>query len=245
MKIISILNQKGGTGKTTIAVNLGRALSLLKKKVLLIDLDPQGNLTYSLGIKPEKGTMAEVIHGIQALQTILVKAEGMEIAPCSRELADIEISLVSKMGREQKLKQALKGADKYDYVFIDCPPSLSILSINALTASDEVIIPLQMEILSLQALTQILTTIYEVKKVLNKKIKVKGIIPIMYDARRRLSDEILSEIKKSVKEKIFNTYIRENVKIAEAPSFAKSVLEYDPSSHGAEDFRKLAREFIR
>ena len=166
MKIISILNQKGGTGKTTIAVNLGKALTLLKKKVLLIDLDPQGNLTYSLGINPEKGTMAEVIHGIQTLQAILVNAEGMDVAPCSRELADIEISLVSKMGREQKLKQALKPINKYDYVFIDCPPSLSILSINALTASESVIIPLQMEILSLQAVTQILSTISEVKKVL-------------------------------------------------------------------------------
>ena len=244
MKITTITNQKGGTGKTTISMNLGVALAMRGKKVLLIDFDPQANLTYSFGIHKPKNTIVEVLQGKQAIQTILVNKEGLDIAPSSSLLSDLELSIVNKIGREQLLKDRLKGLTGYDYVFIDSPPSLSILTINALTASTEVLIPLQMEILSLQGVTQLLKTIDEVKNVLNKKLKISGIVVSIYDSRRRLSGEVLNEIKNNLKEKIFNSVIRICVKITEAPSFAKSVLSYAPSSKGAIDYKNLAKEFL-
>ena len=244
MRIITITNQKGGTGKTTITMNLGVALALMGRKILLIDFDPQANLTYSFGIRNPKNTMVEVLQGKQTIQTILVKKEGLNIAPTSSLLADLEVSIINKIGREQLLQDRLKGLKEYDYVFIDSPPSLSILTINALTTAGEVLIPLQMEILSLQGLTQLLKTIDEIKNVLNKKLRITGIVVSMYDGRRRLSSEILNEIKNNLKEKVFNSVIRICVKITEAPSFAKSVLSYAPSSDGAIDYKNLAKEFL-
>lgn len=244
MKIITITNQKGGTGKTTITMNLGVALALMGRKMLLIDFDPQANLTYSFGIHKPKNTIVEVLQGKQTLQTILVKKEGLDIAPSSSLLADLEVSVVNKIGREQLLRDLLKGLKGYDYIFIDSPPSLSILTINALTAADEALIPLQMEILSLQGLSQLLKTIAEVKSVLNERLKIRGIIVSMFDGRRRLSGEVLNEIKNNLKEKVFNSVIRICVKITEAPSFARSVLNYAPSSEGAFDYKNLAKEFL-
>lgn len=245
MTIVAITNQKGGTGKTTTAINLGSSLASLGKKVLLIDFDPQANLSYSFGIKSSDGSIAEVLQGKKTLQLLLVEREGLLIAPSSISLADVEVSLSNKIGREIILKECLAGLEGYDYVFIDSPPSLSMLTVNALNAADEVLIPAQVEILSLQGLKQLLDTINEVKRVLNKDLKIAGIIACMYDSRRRLSDEVLNEMQKSLKEeRIFKTVIRENVRIAEAPSFAKSVLAYAPNSHGAEDYLNLAKEFI-
>jgi len=244
MRIITITNQKGGTGKTTIAMNLGVALAFMGRKILLIDFDPQANLTYSFGIRNPKNTIVEVLQGKQTIQTILVKKEGLDIAPSSSLLADLEVSIINKIGREQLLRDQLKGLKGYDYVFIDSPPSLSILTINALTTAGEVLIPLQMEILSLQGLTQLLKTIDKVKNVLNKKLRITGIVVSMYDGRRRLSGEVLNEIKNNLKEKVFNSVIRICVKITEAPSFAKSVLSYAPSSEGAIDYKNLAKEFL-
>ena len=244
MRIITVINQKGGTGKTTVTMNLGVALALMGKKILLIDFDPQANLTYSFGIRNPKNTIVEVLQGKQTIQTILVKKEGLDIAPSSSLLADLEVSIINKIGREQLLQDRLKGLKEYDYVFIDSPPSLSILTINALTTAGEVLIPLQMEILSLQGLTQLLKTIDEVKNILNKKLRITGIVVSMYDGRRRLSSEILNEIKNNLKEKVFNSLIRICVKIAESPSFAKSVLSYAPSSEGAIDYKNLAKEFL-
>jgi len=245
MKIIAVTNQKGGTGKTTTTINLGCALASMGKKVLLIDLDPQANLTYSFGITPQKGTMADVLQAKSTLSTIFTKKEDVTIAPSSTTLADVELSMVSRVGRERILKDCLKGLKGFDYAFIDCPPSLSVLTVNTFSAAQEVLIPTQVEILSLQGLAQLLNTIREVRQVLNSDLKIMGIIPSLYDARRRLSEEVLKEIAKNMKERIFKTSIRECVKIAEAPSFAKSVLAYAPSSHGAEDFIALAKEFLK
>lgn len=245
MKIISLINQKGGTGKTTTAINLGSALACLGKKILLVDMDPQANLTYSFGIKPEKGTITEFLQGKQTLQTILVSKENIDIVPSSTSLADLEVSLVNKIGRENILKDRLKSIKGYDYLFIDCPPSLSVITVAALNAANEVLIPLQMEILSMQGLSLLLDTVKEVKQVLNGKLKVRGIVASMYDRRRKLSQEIMEEIRKNIKEKVFKTVIHECVKIAEAPSFAKSVLTYAPSSNGAKDYLSLAKEFLK
>jgi len=245
LKIVTICNQKGGTGKTTTAINLGCALAARNKKILLIDLDPQQNLSYSLGITPTNGDIIEVLQAKKTIQEILVKKENLYIAPSSVSLADYEVSLINKIGREQILKDCLRNIRKFDYVFIDSPPSLSILTVNALNAAHNILIPLQMEILSLQGLLQLLNTIKEVKHALNRNLKITGIIPSMYDCRRRLSHEILNEIQQNIKVKIFKTNIRECVKIAEAPSFAKSVLQYAPKSNGAADFTKLAKEFLK
>jgi chromosome partitioning protein len=246
MKIISVTNQKGGTGKTTTSVNLGAALTKLGKKVLLVDFDTQSNLTYSFGINPENGTIADVLQARQTLQAILVKKEGMMIAPSSTALADVEVSLVNKIGRERFLKDRLKGLEGFDYIFIDSPPSLSVITLNALNAADEVLIPVQMEILSLQGLSLLLNTIREIREVLNDHLKVCGIVPFMYDARRRLSEEVLNQLKTTVKsEYIFKTSVRECVKIAEAPSFAQTVMSYAPKSNGADDFLALAKEFLK
>ncbi len=244
MKTIALINQKGGTGKTTTAINLSSSLASLGKKILLIDFDPQANLTYSFGVQPEKGSITEFLQGKQTLQALLVNKEEINILPSSPVLADFEVSIVNKIGRENFLKERLKDINGYDYIFIDCPPSLSILTVNALNAANEILIPLQMEILSLQGLTQLLGTVKEVKQILNKNLKIRGIVALMYDSRRKLSSEVMGEIEKNVKEKLFKTVIRECVKIAEAPSFAKSVLAYAPSSNGAKDYLELAKEFL-
>ena len=241
---VAVINQKGGTGKTTSVINLGVALASLKQKVLLIDLDAQANLTYSFGITEPRGSIAEVLQGKQTIQAILINKEGLDIAPASLGLADMEVSLTNKIGREGILRDKLQGLKDYDYIFIDCPPSLSVLTVNALNYANQVLIPLQVEILALQGLNLLLNTIREVRSVLNKDLEVMGIIPSMFDSRRNLSNEVLQELKKTSKERIFKTLIRECVKIAEAPSFAQSVLAYAPGSNGSEDFISLAREII-
>jgi chromosome partitioning protein len=243
--VVAVINQKGGTGKTTTTINLGSALSKLGKKVLLLDLDPQSNLSYSLAVSNPGATLAEVFLGSKKLQDILVEKDGLMIAPGSNDLVDIEISLVSQPERENFLKNMLSELKGYDYVLIDCPPSLSVLTLNALTAAQEVLIPLQMEVLTLQGLDQIMNTVQKVKNAFNPKLKIKGIVVVMFDIRRKLSLEVLEYLKENLKEKIFSSYIRLNVKLAEAPSFGTSVLDYDSSSNGAKDYASLAEEFVK
>jgi chromosome partitioning protein len=242
--IVAVINQKGGTGKTTTTINLGSALSKTGKKVLLLDLDPQSNLSYSLAVANPDATLADVFLGTKSINEVLVEKEGLWIAPGSNDLVDIEISLVTQPEREMFLKKILSKAKGFDYILIDCPPSLSVLTLNALSAAQEVLIPLQMEVLTLQGLDQIMNTVQKVKKTLNPQLKIKGIVVVMFDVRRKLSLEVLEYLQENVKEKIFNSHIRMNVKLAEAPSFGKSVLDYDASSNGARDYKALAAEFI-
>ncbi|QHL86214.1 AAA family ATPase [Nibribacter ruber] len=242
--IVSVINQKGGTGKTTTTINLGSALQKLGKRVLLIDLDPQANLSYSLGLTEPERTLADVFTGQHSLPDILQECDGLQVAPGSNELVDVEISLVGQESREQFLQSMLQETKGFDYILIDCPPSLSLLTVNALTASHEVIIPLQMEVLTLQGLGQILNTVKQIKSTLNPALKVKGIVVVMYDKRRKLSLEIEEYLQDNVEERIFKQRIRLNVKLAEAPSFGKSVLDYDSASNGAKDYLGLAKEYL-
>ncbi len=241
---LAVINQKGGTGKTTTTINLGSALNKLGKRVLLVDLDPQSNLSYSLAITEPKSTLADAFLGNASLQDVLVEKDGLWIAPGSNDLVDIEISLVSQPEREKFLKTMLDSLKGFDYILIDCPPSLSVLTLNALSAANEVLIPLQMEVLTLQGLDQILNTVNKVKKAFNPKLKIKGIVVVMFDVRRKLSQEVLDYLQQNIKEYIFKQYIRLNVKLAEAPSFGRSVLDYDASSNGAKDYKALADEFV-
>lgn len=242
--IIAIVNQKGGTGKTTTTVNLGSALAKMGKKVLLIDLDPQGNLSYSLGIEEPRHFLDEVLLGEIGLSDILVEREGMKIAPSRVELADVELTIAMMKRRESILKSKLKGLDKYEFVLIDCPPSLSLLTVNALNAANEIIIPLQMEVLSLQGLDQILTTVGKMQGVFNKSLAISGILPVMVDNRRKLSSEVLDYIEENYDLPIFNSRIRTNVRASEAPSFGKSAVKYAPSSNSAKDYMAFANEIV-
>ncbi len=244
MRILAICNQKGGTGKTATAVNLGPALAVLGKKVLLIDLDPQANASYTFDLNGSAGSIVEVLQGKQTLQAMIVNKEKINIIPSHRALADLELALISKIGREMILKRSLAEIHGYDFVIIDCPPSLSILTIAALAAARELIIPLQAEPYSIKGLTELLATVREIRREINESLKVLGILFTMYDARRGLSEEVVKAIRDNFKERIFKTTIRENVRIAESPSYGQSVLTYAPDSHGAEDYKALAKEIL-
>lgn len=246
MKFISVVNQKGGTGKTTTVVSLGAALAQNNKKVLLIDLDPQGNLSYSLGINEFDYTIGDVMMGDATVkQSIInIENENMDIIPSSIDLANIEISIAQIEERELQLKKTLKGLSKYDYVLIDCPPSFSLLAVNSLTLSNEVIIPMQMTALSLQGLDLIYSTITQIKDSLNPKLKILGILPVMVDKRRKLSSEVRDYIQDNFDIKLFKSSIRNNVKAAEAPSFGRSVINYAPSSNSAKDYKEFVNEFL-
>jgi chromosome partitioning protein len=245
MTTVAIINQKGGTGKTTTTLNLGSALARAGKRVLLIDLDPQGNLSYSLGITQLEKSLADVFLGEARLSEILVRREKMDIAPSDVKLADVELTLVSVENRERTLTNLVRDVKGYDYVLIDCPPSLSILTINALCASSYTIIPMQMEVLSLQGLDMIIQTIGRVKKAYAVPIKILGLLPVMVDNRRKLSGEIRSHISENYDIRLFDTSIRTSVKASEAPSFGKSLISYQPSSSTARDYVAFSEEFLQ
>ncbi len=242
--IISIANQKGGTGKTTTSINLGRALLNEGKSVLLIDLDPQGSLSYSLSID-QGNTLSDLLSGDVSFEDIVAEREGMMVLPSDISLAEIELGMATEENRETILKGLLADLPSFDLVIIDCPPSLSLLTVNALTASDLVIIPMQMEVLSLQGLDLITNTIGRIQGGINPSIKVLGVLPVMVDIRRKLTSEVLDHIASNYDHPIFNTSIRPNVRASEAPSFGQSVIEYAPGSNSAQDYRSLAKEVLK
>lgn len=249
-KSIAIFNQKGGVGKTTTNINLAACLAIKGKKVLVLDIDPQGNTTSGLGI--DKRNLEYSTYDLLTEDDIDTKkailntsTEGLDIIPASVSLAGAEVELVSVKGREKKLKNALAKVKKdYDYIFIDCPPSLGLLTINSLTAVDSVLIPIQCEFYALEGVAQLMSTIDIVKKNLNSKLKIEGVILSMFDGRTNLSIQVVEEVKKYFKEKVYTTVIPRNVRLAEAPSYGLPIAEYDPKSSGAEAYREFAEEFL-
>ncbi|HCX21960.1 MAG: hypothetical protein CMB80_19580 [Flammeovirgaceae bacterium] len=243
--IVSVVNQKGGTGKTTSTINLAKALELHGKRILLIDMDPQGSLTYSLGVVDIDKSIADVLYGDADLLEVIVEREGMDVIPASISLADVELSLVDVEDREYRLKYLLEKVDGYDFVIIDCPPSLSLLTINALAVSKYVIVPMLMEVLSLQGLDLISETLQKIKQSVNPELSVLGILPVMVDRRRKLSSEVYEHINSNYDFRMFETQIRPNVRASEAPSFGQSVISYAPTSNSANDYMELCEEILK
>ena len=248
-KIISVANQKGGVGKTTTTVNLSTILAKKGKKVLLIDTDPQGNATSGLGVsKDVELSVYDILIGDtefdETLQETAVK--NLKVCPSNISLAGAEVQLVSMMSREQRLKTKLdKIKDQYDYILIDCPPSLGLVTLNAFTASDSVLIPVQCEYFALEGLGQLLNTVNLVKKHLNKNLEIEGALLTMYDARTNLSNQVVKEVKKYFEDKVYKTVIPRNVRLSEAPSYGMPITEYDPRSKGAKSYTKFAKEFLK
>jgi chromosome partitioning protein len=249
-KIIAVANQKGGVGKTTTAINVSVALSRLRKKILVVDADPQGNASSGLGVKTRKLTY-HLYHALtgqcQIEQTVLsAQADKISLVPSSIDLAAAELELISLADRESQLQKLLLPLkERFDYIVIDCPPSLGLLTINALTASSSVLIPMQCEYFALEGLAQLVNTIRSVKKSLNPQLYIEGIVLTMFDKRNRLTYQVAEEIKAHFEEQLFATVIPRNVRLSESPSHGKSVFQYDGSSSGAISYQALAREFLK
>ena len=243
-EIISIVNQKGGTGKTTTTVNLGVALGKLGHKVLVVDFDAQASLTYYFGIsRPLKGDVSDVIFGDRQLGDILIRKEGIDIAPATIELSDTELSLGSYEKRHLVMKEMLSAIQgEYDYILIDCGPSLSLLTVNALTASNSVVVPLMLEVLALQGLTLIRDTIGRIQKSFNPSLKVKGVLLLMVDLRRSVTQEVYELLLKNSPYPLFRAHIEIDDRAVEAPSFGQSILEYAPNTVSATGYIDLATE---
>lgn len=242
--VISLLNHKGGVGKTTSSIGIGAGMVKLGKKVLLMDLDPQANLTLSLGVPRQKVTIYEALKGEAELVPYTVK-ENMDVIPSTLDLSGAEMELINEAGREYILREALEPLqEEYDFIIIDCPPSLGLLTLNSLTSSNFVIIPLQAEFLALQGLTKIKQVIDKVRFRLNKKLQIAGVVATMYDARKVLNRDVVDTIKKYFGKKVFETLIRDNVSLAEAPASRQDIFEYSPRSNGAEDYESLCKEIL-
>lgn len=249
-KIISIANQKGGVGKTTTAINLSAALAEEGKKILVIDMDPQGNTSSGFGIDKNQieDTIYELILGYSAINETIIRnvMDRLDMIPSNVNLAGAEIELIGKERKESILKKELDFIrEDYDYILIDCPPSLNILTVNAMVASDTVLVPIQCEFYALEGLSQLIYTINLIRERINRELEIEGLVFTMYDGRTNLSQQVVENVKANVKQRVYETVIPRNIRLAEAPSYGEPITLYDTRSTGAEAYRNLAKEFLR
>lgn len=247
MRIIAVTNQKGGVGKTTSVVNIGAGLHRLGRNVLVVDMDPQAHLSYSLGIPVNdlERSVFEVLKGEAAVSETLTDRDGLHVLPAHTDLAAAENALAAETGREMFLKEALAGASEYDYVLIDCPPNLGLLTLNALNAAHEVFVPMQAEFLSIKGLNNLMKLLIELKQRQNPALELTGIILTLFDRRLRLNREVVENLRHYFGRKLFPTFIRRNISLAEAASFGQTIFEYAPRSHGSEDYTALCHQITK
>ncbi|MCL4165953.1 UNVERIFIED_CONTAM: hypothetical protein GTU68_038397 [Idotea baltica] len=247
-KIVSITNQKGGVGKTTTSINLAASLVKHGKRVLLIDMDPQGNASVGCGLDLSEidNTIYELlVDAIDPLEVIAKSDCGVDLIPANGDLAGAQVELLNEIGRELRLQKALSAVrDNYDYIFIDCPPALNVLTINALVASDSIMIPMQCEYFALEGLSALISTVRKIKETLNPKLKIEGLLRTMFDGRNSLSNEVSKQLQTHFGKKVYNTIIPRNVRLAEAPSYGEPAINYDPGSKGAQAYMALAKEVL-